>query len=574
MRHSNCKLALTGAVVLSLAGFASADVNWAGATGNWNIASNWESNSVPGSADTAVVENGGTAIVSDAQTVWGVHIGYVAGSDGTVQVDSGGTLTSSGTNYIHMARYAGASATLTVDGGSFVSDSVIISSWSAAGNATITVANGGTITSADSISLGYIGGTGAFTIDGSGSTVSVSEGLNGDVYIGRTGIVTLDITNGGLLTNADDGFVGAKAGALGTITVAGADSAWEVGDILYLGRDGAATLTIEDGGLVRVGGKLHLARDDGGEGTLNVNGGSFVSDGLIISSELGSGSATISVSNGGTITSADSISLGFADGTGAFTIDGSGSTASVTGLNGDVYIGRYGNATLDISNGGLLTNTDDGFVGAKLGGSGTITVAGTGSAWKLGDILYVGRDGAGTLTIENGGLVQAGRLAIDYDVANDDGEVRVGPGGMLAIADGGSAANNIGAFLALLTDGTDNMVYWNGSAWDDIRNATQGTDYALDQYSDGGTSYSRVTFVDAVVIPDEIEDVALTFEDPNAIISWTAIANAIYVLQSKEDLVYDPVWSNVVTGIVGVDGTMSTTSSTTAATSFYRIIVE
>jgi len=335
MRYSNFKLALTGVVVLTLAQFASADVNWAGTTGNWNVASNWDTG-VPGSADYAYIENGGTAIVSDAQTAKGAFIGYAVGTTGTVEIVSGGTLTG-------------------------------------------------------------------------------------------------------------------------------------------------------------VGGWNQIARYDGSKATLIVNGGTFITGGYLRSAGTHAGSATITVNNGGTITSANSIALGYAGGTGAITIDGSGSAVSVTGGDGDVHVGRYGHVTLDISNGGLLDTVDDGFVGGGSGGSGAVTVTGAGSTWKLGDILYVGRDGAGTLNIVDGGLVQAGRLSTDYDGANDDGVVRMAGSGMLAIADGGTAATDLNAFLGLLTGGTDNILYWNGSAWDDIQNATQGTDYVLDQYSDGGTSYSRLT---------------------------------------------------------------------------------
>ena len=60
----------------------------------------------------------------------------------------------------------------------------------------------------------------------------------------------------------------------------------------------------------------------------------------------------------------------------------------------------------------------------------------------------------------------------------------------------------------------------------------------------------------------------------NMAFSWTGSSEKTFVLQSDEDLVADPGWSNEVTGITGINGAMSVTTDTSRAACFYRIIAE
>ncbi len=255
-----------------------------------------------------------------------------------------------------------------------------------------------------------------------------------------------------------------------------------------VGYNAAGTLEVASGGALSSSNRSYIGYTTGGDGTLSVNGGTFTAG-----SELRTYTdATIAVKNGGTLNSTSHLLLSYAGGTSSLTVDGSGSTVN---SGSDAYIGRGGASTLSIANGGVMTVYDDMWLGDLAAGSGSALVTGVGSALKLGDIIYVGDAGAGTLTIEDGGLVQAGRMTVDFDETGDDGVVQIGEGGMLALEDGGTAATDLTAFLAFFSGGTDNVDFDNGSGWKNIEDGVLGTDYTLDQYTDGATSYSRLTVI-------------------------------------------------------------------------------
>ena len=87
-------------------------------------------------------------------------------------------------------------------------------------------------------------------------------------------------------------------------------------------------------------------------------------------------------------------------------MDGTGSTWS---NSGSLLVGFYGTGTLNIQNGGAVSNTD-GFIGRVSGSSGTATVDGAGSTWTNTGSLYVGGSsssagGSGSLYVNDGATV-------------------------------------------------------------------------------------------------------------------------------------------------------------------------
>ena len=76
-----------------------------------------------------------------------------------------------------------------------------------------------------------------------------------------------------------------------------------------------------------------------------------------------------------------------------------GTTA--TGLN----IGSSGTGTLTIADGGKVINiaSASANIGNSAGSLGTVTVTGAGSTWTNSSAVVVGREGSGTLTIQDGG---------------------------------------------------------------------------------------------------------------------------------------------------------------------------
>jgi large repetitive protein len=111
---------------------------------------------------------------------------------------------------------------------------------------------------------------------------------------------------------------------------------------------------------------------------------------------------SLTLDGGSSVTSKNSY-LGYNAGvTGTVTVT-AGSTWT-TGTSSSRYIGYYGTGVLNITNGGMVSNTSSGYLGYYAGSTGTATVDGSSSKWST-NTLYVGNNGSGTLGITNGGVV-------------------------------------------------------------------------------------------------------------------------------------------------------------------------
>ena len=87
-------------------------------------------------------------------------------------------------------------------------------------------------------------------------------------------------------------------------------------------------------------------------------------------------------------------------GTGEVTVDGSGSIWT----NYMIHVGSYGDGTLNVTDGGAVSNTY-GTIGYESDSTGVVTVDGSGSTWTNSRDLRVGYRGNGTLNITDGGAV-------------------------------------------------------------------------------------------------------------------------------------------------------------------------
>ena len=151
-----------------------------------------------------------------------------------------------------------------------------------------------------------------------------------------------------------------------------------------------------------------------GAGAFNVTGSDFTQRQLIVGNH---GSGTLNVINGADVNvlgSNSTVSLGHhAGGVGAVSISGAGSTMTT---GNQLWIGENGAGTLTVQNGGsLVTSSTAGFsniIGVFNGSSGAATITGPGSTWTNANTLRVGNSGSGSLTIANGGsFVQSNGFA-------------------------------------------------------------------------------------------------------------------------------------------------------------------
>jgi outer membrane autotransporter protein len=304
------------------------------------------------------------------------------------------------------------------------------------GVGSIALTNGGTLNATDTY-IGYdTGSTGNLLIDGVGSHMTV-----GVLTLGLTGLGTMTISNGGLLTSQNDASIGyflnTATTAASTAAIMGSGSKWDLGaHTLTVGVNTLGSVALSNGALLNAG-QVGLGQAAGSNGILTLDSGATLTDAGFLTVGA-SGNGAMSVKGGATATAGDMV-LGFSTGsTGSLLIDGAGSNMMV----GLFTLGETGAGTMTISGGGLLTGQGDGFVGYfenNATATNTVTVTGAGSQWDLGthnltagfsdhsagaitvsdvgavtgvNILMIGENGAGTLLVQTGGTVAADSMIV------------------------------------------------------------------------------------------------------------------------------------------------------------------
>ena len=342
------------------------------------------------------------------------------------------------------------------------------------GNGRLDITNGGTVNNGSTL-VGYrVDSNSVVTVSGANSLLNNTGG----VYVGRYGRGRLDVNDGGEVKSAGESHIGSSAGGVGEVTINGVDSIWTGMGSLNVGYSGNGRLNVANGGEVKSGlatiaysaSSICEATVDGPNSIWTINGN--LNLGLL-------GQGKLEITNGGTV----SIVYGYiganAGSTGELKIDG---VDSVFTSSKYLRVGYFGDGTLNITGGSAVISEWDGGIGYALGTTGAVAVDGAGSVWTNNDALYVGRNGSGTLTITNGGLVSVD-LALNIDTdADGDGFIYIASGGQLAKK--GNANGTISGFLGLVT-GTDAIKYWNGTNWAGIADATYGVDYTLEYLTTG-----------------------------------------------------------------------------------------
>ncbi|HUS91952.1 MAG TPA: PEP-CTERM sorting domain-containing protein [Phycisphaerae bacterium] len=353
-----------------------------------------------------------------------VYVGDNAGSQGTLKVAGAGSLLQVSSSVtvgnagegtlavIDGATLNCGAATLAIGG---ASSAVAIvsgagSTWSNSGNITVghgstaalTLADGAVMDSVDAV-LGYSGGgDGTVTVSGPGS-----RWAGRDFTIGRDGTGRLEVVGGAAIAGRDAS-VGTGGSSQGEVYVSGAGSAWECSGQLWVGESGRGEMVIRDGGRV-----ANVEAMLGGSGAASsaealVDGaGSTWDSGDQLTVGFG-GPGTLTVSNGGLVASQSGRIGSVAGGAGQVEISGEGSRWTVVN---SLEVGHDAEGALSVLSGAEAW-CDALVVGSEITGSGEVTVGGEGSVLTCGD-LAVGRYGAGTLTVEQGGAVLvAGTLSL------------------------------------------------------------------------------------------------------------------------------------------------------------------
>ena len=275
------------------------------------------------------------------------------------------------------------------------------------GTGDLTIANGGTLNLDGGAELARLivgnfrGSDGFLEVTDPNSAVT----LAGDaprILVGRLGLGELEVSNGASVSGATfmavgfleegDGRVtisGSNAGTPSELRLEGIDSEGR-GAFLFVGAAGTGRVELRDG--------ASLVIDSQGTPLPDEEAGFYLGG----SDDNGRG------------------------GEGSMVIDGAGSQVLIGGDRTIFGVGRDGQGSLEVTNGGQLlleNNIGDatGWIGIAPGSRGTVLVDGAGSLIDAGAFLGIGLSfdledgGNGLLTVGNGGVVRADNLGVGSD---------------------------------------------------------------------------------------------------------------------------------------------------------------
>ena len=304
------------------------------------------------------------------------------------------------------------------------------------------------------------------TVSGSGSKLTAGE----NITVGNQGAATLTVSDGGAVDSGTNVIIGNAS--QGTATVTGSGSKLTAAENLIVGNLDDGTLTILAGGAAEAVNNVNIALNFGSTSTATVTGaGSNLAAGS--SFNVGNGGAgTLNVTNGGYVDTGSVLTVGTdSTASGTVTISGAGSVVK----NGfATYVGKDGQGTLTISNGGDLEGADVIFFGFAAGSEGTGTVTGSGSKLSSQAVL-IGRQGNGTLTVSNGGVAEVTTGVTIARDAGTSGTLNIGAAsGDAAVAAGTVRGTNGAAANISFGSGTGSLVFNHSETDYDFNAAVSG----------------------------------------------------------------------------------------------------
>ncbi|HYC70147.1 MAG TPA: PEP-CTERM sorting domain-containing protein [Opitutaceae bacterium] len=441
---------------------------------------------------TSFFQGAGTLTVTDGGAVTSGNGLWI--TSGAVNVTAGGALTSgadfqlrsaslsvsgsgssfSTTETLHgmvLADGAADVAQFLVDGGAQAT--VVGRLWTGSGSGSIGVSGAGSFldVSAGAIDLGSNGGQGTLYVDDGGQVIAGSVTVGVDAY-GSLALDTgaqLTSTGGFYVGGQDEGSVNiwggsvlntgaaeiGRASGIGTVTVSGAGSAWNVAGIHIALHTSTGRLTIEDGATVTVGGgtgAVDLPGWGGSTAELRIGNGGVagtLNAGSVNGPDLG-GTAIVRFNHTGATTFAPMLTGGL-----SVVHEGPG-TSALTGAN--TYT-----AGTTIAAGTVLANNTTGSalgtgpvsvqLGATLGGNGFV---GGETTLQAGARLAPGNS-IGTLTFESGLTLDLGTI-LDFELGATSDLLRI-TGGDFNV---GEATFNF-TNLAGYAPGAYTLIDWTGA---------------------------------------------------------------------------------------------------------------
>lgn len=462
-------IGLIAAVFFATATLRAATYTWdggGGADNNFNTATNWNTDIVPVAADTAQIDNGGTALINQDNTVTNLRVGYAAGTSGHVVMTGGNVVVSSALNVGYEGKAVG---TLRQSGGSITVSSA--TTWNRVGYRTDSAYGYYELTGGTATMAGLIVSTGS-TTTGTAPCAGVFNQTGGTFTADSTSITDYP----GLRIGTNNGSVGAynlSGGACNVRNLYAGGSGSNREGVGQVNISGTGTLTVAASGtyagLVRLGYK----------------NGTMLSDGAVNLATGGTFAAPMVRSGDGT---ANLVGRGYLNFHGGTLVTNADQTDYLQYMNAYVYdkdarINTDGHAVTfnnpilaatDYGVDSIALTTGAGYAGPPViqitGGSGhgamaianvvddtvaSLTITNPGSGYLTGETLTAQLYGGGSATallgavtlVENestGGLVKLGAGTLTLNAVNTyTGETLISDGTLALGVSGSIAASGI-----------------------------------------------------------------------------------------------------------------------------------
>ncbi len=391
------------------------------------VGSNWSGNTVPGASVLINTNSPNPTVLGLNGPAIGRTLSLVMSGAGSLTIQNGSTLTTTGTAASLVGGAGGVTTTLTVTGaGSQWNVTTSKLTVSSTGTAVLNIQDGGRVAAQNGVVLGS-SASGSGTLDVSGSTLQVTAG---QLVVGQAGTGIVNIGDGGQVIAEGGVVLGNASTASSTVNISG-------GGILATtslagGTDGTRQLDFDNATLRALGSNanfisnLSAAQMNIAAGGLTVDTNGFAIGGLGFS-----GVGGLKVTGNGTFTLGDANSYAGATTIDAGTLTGgvanafSAASATTVNATGTLDLGGFAQTINAVSlAGGTLTNgsltgavTSAGGTINGLGGAATVTTTG-GITSVTGSNAYTG------VTMVNGGL-----LTVNGDITSSS--VTVNNGGTL-----------------------------------------------------------------------------------------------------------------------------------------------
>ncbi|MGZ0710202.1 autotransporter-associated beta strand repeat-containing protein [Coraliomargarita sp. W4R53] len=423
------------ALMVSVAPLSARTYDWdITGPGSYNELTNWSDNAgtttrVPGSSDVFHVDNGGTLLITDADSagdVIRIQIGTEAAESGFVQMDGGylgtrddlqigklgaGSFTMTDGvldvgKVIYLAHEDGGAGVFNQSGGAIeVGNGFVVGNSGAA----VYTMTGGTL---DTLDSNVIIGNRTTGVAGAHGTLNQSSGqIDANQFVVGDGVAGTDLTESGVYNLSGDAVLNAnqllvgRSGSNGRVEMTGGTI--NLTDFLAIAHGSGAVASFnQSGGTVnKTSGISYVSRyvtGDANTASWTLSGSAVANlDDLLITQGISAGTLTL---NGGTLSATQIRS------------EASGAGTSLLNLNGGTIVARADNATFlegltetNVQSGGVTFDTDgnDITIAQDLldDGAGDVIKAGTGELTFSGDNTYLGDTvvQAGSLILADGG---------------------------------------------------------------------------------------------------------------------------------------------------------------------------